>query len=304
MSGKIEILMATYNGAAFIRQQISSIKTQTFTDWVLRVHDDGSSDRTVEIIREMAADDARIELLDDGLTFHSPAMNFMHLLKHSEADYIIFSDQDDIWLENKLQLMYEEIIKHSMYKPLAVYSNGYIYNCNTNDISGRSILSGPKNLGNVLFQNGGIQGCAIMMNRALTDICRNHPDFICMHDHLVTLAAFTFGRMVYVDQKLMLYRRHSDAVTDVSAGNFMEKAKLFAVNRKPILDARHVKAIRAFYECYKNMMSAETRQLYDLFFRLLAKGRLYRVYAILRYPFGLYNSKLVLLAKMLFRPFM
>lgn len=303
MKGKIEILMATYNGESFIKQQIASIQNQTMKDWRLYVHDDGSTDSTVSIIRDMASQDPRIILIDDGISFHAPAPNFMHLLKQANSDYVIFSDQDDIWLENKLEIMYHKIQQCDPSVPTAIYSNGYIYNSDTNEISGRSILVPPSGLGTVFFMNGGIQGCAIMMNRSLYQICRNYSGFLVMHDHIVTLAAFTFGRMIYIDQRLMLYRRHSQTVTDVASRNFRDKIMLFMNTHKPVIDRKHFRAIREFYEFYSSEISGKEKLLYLEFLRMEKMSRLEVAYTILKLPFNLYNSKLILLAKLCFRPF-
>lgn len=303
MKQKIDILMATYNGESFIRQQIASIQNQTMTDWVLYIHDDGSTDLTLEIIREFALQDERIVLIEDGISFHEPASNFMYLLKYVQSDYVIFSDQDDIWLENKLEVMYREIQHYDAQIPVAVYGNGYIYNSNSNEISGRSILVPPAGLGTVLFMNGGIQGCAVMMNRALYKICQEYSGFLAMHDHVVTLAAFTFGRMIYIDQKLMLYRRHNQTVTDVVFRNFGDKIVSFVHNRKPVIDLKHFKAIQAFYYFYAERMAEKERNLFLHFLKMEKMSRLRLMYTILRYPFNLYNSKFILLAKLFIRPF-
>ena len=78
----IDILMATYNGAKFIASQIRSLQNQTFTDWKLLIHDDGSTDGTIEILNFFCANDKRINIINDGIQFHNCALNFMHLLKY------------------------------------------------------------------------------------------------------------------------------------------------------------------------------------------------------------------------------
>lgn len=299
----IDILMATYNGAEFIEQQIRSIQSQTWHEWNLYVHDDGSSDDTVTIVRSMAQCDKRIILLEDEKSMHSPALNFMYLLQYSTADFTIFSDQDDVWLENKLEVLYQRIVVEDQKLPIAVYGNAYIYNGLTNEISGKAILAPYGSLGETLFSNGGIQGCAIMMNRRLREICVDMPEYICMHDHLVTLAAFTFGRMLYVDKRLMLYRRHKDAVTDVTARNFEDKIRLFVKERKPVIDHNHFKAIESFYMHYAGKMSQDNSRIFLSFFKMIKQNFFLRVWTILRYPFCLYNSKLILISKMIVRPF-
>ena len=78
--GKIDLLLATYNGARYLPAQIRSLQNQTYDDWTLYVHDDGSTDATLDVVRRFAAADARIRLVDDGRRFGSPADNFLHLL--------------------------------------------------------------------------------------------------------------------------------------------------------------------------------------------------------------------------------
>ena len=104
---QIDILMATYNGGEYIAAQIRSLQNQTFSDWHLIVHDDGSTDDTMKIVNDFCKIDNRIEVLDDGKSFHGPAGNFVHLMKSSTAPYMIFCDQDDIWLEDKLQKLHD-----------------------------------------------------------------------------------------------------------------------------------------------------------------------------------------------------
>ena len=124
---KIDILMATYNGASYIIPQIQSLQNQTFANWKLYIHDDGSTDETMKIIQSIATTDSRICIIKDGIRFHESGLNFMHLLKFSKAPFCIFCDQDDIWLENKLELMLRFIEAKDNTIPQAVYSNSYIY---------------------------------------------------------------------------------------------------------------------------------------------------------------------------------
>lgn len=83
----IDILLATFNGASYIRSQIFSIISQDYTDWRLIIHDDGSTDKTVDLIKELASYDQRIRLIEDNVTHLGPGANFMHLLNFSDAPY-------------------------------------------------------------------------------------------------------------------------------------------------------------------------------------------------------------------------
>ena len=211
---KLDILMATYNGEAYISQQIYSLQQQTFTDWRLLIHDDGSTDRTLEIIRDLAASDPRICLIEDGLCFHSAGRNFMHLLSLSTAPFISFCDEDDIWLQDKLSTQMEAIQAEDNNIPQCVYCNAYVYNVKANrPIGGNSILNIVKDLHDVLFANGGIQGCAMIINNKLREKCLLFKGRIAMHDHLITLVNALFGHFTYIPRRLFLYRRYTGAVT-------------------------------------------------------------------------------------------
>jgi len=93
----IEILLATYNGEKFLQEQLDSILHQTFQDWRIVAHDDGSTDATLEILQQFQLEHpSKIHILDDGLSFGSARDNFEHLMKHAAADYIMLCDQDDV----------------------------------------------------------------------------------------------------------------------------------------------------------------------------------------------------------------
>ena len=71
----VEILMATYNGERFIRDQICSIINQTYTNWHLLIHDDGSTDNTLKILRCLSENDERICIIEDGIKFGNAGDN-------------------------------------------------------------------------------------------------------------------------------------------------------------------------------------------------------------------------------------
>ena len=259
---KIDILLATYNGAEYIATQVRSLQSQTFADWCLLVHDDGSTDNTLEILEQFAKNDNRIRIVNDGKRFHNCALNFMHLLGVSVAPFCIFCDQDDVWLENKLQVMYDAILSKDNTQPQAVYSNSFVYNPDVPTIGGSASLCLPTCVKDVLFMNAGIQGCALMFNAALRSICRNVPKVVAMHDHVVTLAAATFGTLTYVDRHLMLYRRHEKAVTGPTAKRLTDRIAPFFDSTKTVLDKKHYAAIQSFIETYNLLISDKDKAIF------------------------------------------
>lgn len=299
---QIDILMATYNGAQYITAQIRSLQNQTFTDWKLIVHDDGSTDQTLDIVRSFAAQDNRIKLIEDGMQFHGSAGNFMHLLSHSTAPFCMCCDQDDIWLENKLQLMLDEIQRYDNSIPQAVYSNSYVYNANREEISGYATLCFPYVLKDVLFQNSGVQGCAILINAKLRDICKNAPQIVAMHDHVITLAATVFGQLHYLPMRLMLYRRHEATVTGHTAKSLGERVRHFFEGKKTVLDAKHYESIKSFVSKYDPIIPAEKKAIFEDFFRFEKERRWKRCIHIFCGGYRIYGKRRILCIKTLLRP--
>jgi glycosyltransferase involved in cell wall biosynthesis len=108
---KIAILLATYNGEAFLREQIASIEAQTASGWTVYFHDDGSTDGTMEIIRAYtAADPDRFQYIDGPAT-GGAKNNFFYLLGQVDAPYYFFCDQDDIWERNKVEVTHRRMLK-------------------------------------------------------------------------------------------------------------------------------------------------------------------------------------------------
>lgn len=186
---KIDIILATYNGARFIRTQICSVLSQTYPHWRLLIHDDGSTDDTVRIVKEMAASDTRIQLIEDGVKGLGPGGNFMHLLRCSEAPYVCLCDQDDLWLENKLSVMLEAIEQKDNTRPQVIVTNAYLWTSGQdNRIKGKSNSCVYTKLKDVLFVNGGMQGATMILNATMRKYINKPYRHIAMHDQVITLA--------------------------------------------------------------------------------------------------------------------
>lgn len=299
----IDILMATYNGASYIRTQIQSLQAQTLTDWKLYIHDDGSSDDTMSILKEMKAMDSRINIIEDGIRFHESGLNFMHLLKFSKAPFCIFCDQDDIWLENKLELMLRFIEAKDNTIPQAVYSNSYVYIPETSDISGYATLCFPQKLKDVLFLNSGIQGCALMFNAALRDICKNAPDIVAMHDHVLTVCAAALGELSYLNKRLMLYRRHQSTVTGPTAKKLSDRYNSFFDRDKTVMSHKHYLALQSLYQKYETYISDDNKKIFSDYFRFEKECRIRRFFHVLAKGYKLYGRTSILAIKVLLRKF-
>ena len=99
---KIDILLATYNGEEYLEEQLNSILNQTYKNFNLIISDDNSTDSTVKILDKYSKKDSRIIVYKQNRNL-GVVSNFEFLLSKVESKYFMFSDQDDIWIETKIE---------------------------------------------------------------------------------------------------------------------------------------------------------------------------------------------------------
>lgn len=299
----IDILLATYNGERYLKGQIFSILSQNHTNWRLLVHDDGSMDDTVNILSEFAKQDSRIILIKDNINLRSPGANFMHLLSFVRSEFICFCDQDDIWFEDRLEVLLKNIIDKPRDKPLVIYSNSLIYRGGhtIGPIVNRVKISTLKQL---LFFNGGYQGATAIFNKEMAKFINRDYSFIAMHDQILNLAGIITGGIEFLDHSLLLYRQHSSNVTTHIISNFwiriavaLQKRNLF------VLDINYYNGIEAFYNQHKSHINSKDDRIFKLFLSYPKSHPTKRFISILFENFTIENSKIYLLLKIIFRKF-
>ena len=293
----IDVLLATYNGEKYLEAQLYSLLWQTHKDWRLIVHDDGSTDNTVAIIKNFQKIDNRIILIEDGIKCGGAAKNFLHLLSMpSSSDYFIFCDQDDIWFESKLSDLRNCFVDDI---PKAVFCNGYSYSIDKGIISDKITSVFPKRLEDQLFLNAGIQGCSLMFNKALKDKMGNLPNNQAMHDHFVTLFAVTFGELSYLPKNLMLYRQFHEGKATANIDSSISKRLKSEI---PIIDRKHFEATLIFYKHYFNVLSDKQKSLFEEYFRYSkSNSMLEKISIILKNDFNIYGKSYMLLLKTILR---
>lgn len=302
---KVDILLACYNGEQYIANQIFSLQQQTHSNWHLYIRDDGSTDNTIAIIKNLMSIDARITLIEDNKGNLGPALNFKELFKYSTASYAICCDQDDIWFEKKLEnLLKTASEKFNMTMPCMIYCDGYGYNSETGLINLQTIASKHVDgLENFLFFNGGRQGCSSLMNKQLVLKFIEYPgDNLYMHDSLVSILAYTFGSVFFLPDKLMLYRQHMQNVTgNMPVGVFAKlKLNLFVCRTGVIGDKIYMER-KSFFEFYKADLSKKNSYYFNEYLSFMTAGKIRRLQIIILNKFTLDGSLLKLCIKTLLR---
>ncbi|MCK3941530.1 glycosyltransferase family 2 protein [Streptococcus suis] len=212
---KVNILMSTYNGQQFLAEQIRSIQEQTFSDWTLLIRDDGSSDQTKDLLQDFARQDSRIRLIDvEEQNNLGVIKSFHRLVQYEKADYYFFSDQDDVWLPDKLEVSLQEARLYPTDQPLMVYMDLTVVNQDLQVMTESMIRSQSHHANTELVQElteNTVTGGVAMINHALAELWSGTED-ILMHDWYLALLASALGKLVFIDKPGELYRQHSDNV--------------------------------------------------------------------------------------------
>ncbi|AND79148.1 glycosyltransferase family 2 protein [Streptococcus pantholopis] len=271
---KVNILMSTYNGESFVAEQIESIQAQTFKNWQLLIRDDGSSDRTPNIIEQYVKKDRRIRFINaDKRENIGVIQNFFTLVKYEKADYYFFSDQDDIWLQDKLEMTLKEAAKYEKNSPLVVYTDLKIVDRNLTVLQESMIKtqSGHANTDLLaeLTENT-VTGGTMLINHALAEQW-HHCRSLLMHDWYLALLASALGRLVYLDRATELYRQHDSNV--LGARTWSKRMKNWLRPHK--LLEKYWLLITASQKQAENLLdldlSDDTRDLVEAYVSLLDK---------------------------------
>jgi glycosyltransferase involved in cell wall biosynthesis len=191
------------------------LQRQTVTDWRLLVRDDGSSDGTPERLARWAVRESvresRIQVLQDGRGNLGFSANFHHVLGQAEAPYVMFCDQDDCWLETKIERTWAALQAQEVRtpgEPVLAHCDCIVTDEVLRFTSGRLVAAWAKGQGltSTLFTNP-VQGATLMMNTALRQLLLRHAPQ-AHFDYQAALVAEATGWRVYVDEALLLYRQH------------------------------------------------------------------------------------------------
>lgn len=220
-SSNVVILLASYEGSAYIREQIDSIRAQTYKDWLLYVRDDGSHDETVTIVNRMAAMDERIQLIPrSSCTNGGAAANFaalMQLAAGSDGRYFMFADQDDVWVPGKIDMLLDSMGKLEVEgrpeMPALVHSDLEVVDASLQRLHPsffryQGIRHQGENALRILFPQNFVTGCTVLFNRPALDLALPVPDDVVMHDWWLALVVAATGQIGFVDRPTVRYRQH------------------------------------------------------------------------------------------------
>ena len=240
-SAPIAILMATYNGSSCLKEQLDSLYNQTVSDWTLYIRDDCSTDNTIEIIAEYITIYSNIIIIKDGDKNIGAKNNFMRLLECVDSKYYMFSDQDDVWLPNKIEIslvQMHKLEKNNIDQPILVHTDVSLVdsklcllaksfwqesNINPNAMKGY----------NYLAICSYATGCTTLFNLKAKEVSFPVKEKAFMHDWWVSTQVAKKGIIFSIYDQTVLYRQHENNVFGV----------LYGKERKSLAKLRHLGSV-------------------------------------------------------------
>lgn len=218
-SATIAILMATYNGERYLAEQIDSLLAQTCQDWHLYIHDDGSTDRTMDVVRIYSEKYPEKICILDYPAQGGACRNFLSLLEHIEAQYYMFCDQDDVWETSKIEMEFsamKEVEERNEGKPIIVNSDLTVVDADLQTIHPsfwkyRNIYPNfVKHFEDFAAINV-VTGSTMLLNQQTKDVIHRPYTHAMMHDAWITLCATIHGGILRnIKTPTVLYRQHGN----------------------------------------------------------------------------------------------
>jgi len=296
----ISILLPTYNGEEFIAEQIESILSQSVKDFKLFILDDLSTDNTFAIACEYARRYPHVVFAEQNETNTGGASsNFIQLMMRIRDDYVMLCDQDDVWLDDKIELSLEKIVEmeqaYDSSTPILVHTDLTVTDENLRIISNSyksmaNIDFGFNRLNNLIAMNIPT-GCTIMYNRALSELITTEPDFVVMHDWWASLIAAAFGEIGYVDAPTVLYRQHernSIGAKRVLSPKYIQYV-LSNINVMAEKLNNSYRQARSFLKIYYEDLNGVQMELFSAHGSMHRRSKVGKIFTMIRYNTFLYG---------------
>jgi glycosyltransferase involved in cell wall biosynthesis len=293
---KIDILLATLNGAPFLQEQLVSIQQQSYKAWRLLVGDDGSTDFTLQILRNLARQAPETILLESENPLPLGAcQNFSFLLEKSTSAYVMFCDQDDVWLPDKISSTFAAMKsaerQYGVSTPLLVHTDLQVVDKQLQTIA-PSFFQYQQISPNLdcqlhrLLPQNAVTGCTIMANRPLVNLATPIPKEAMMHDWWLALVASVFGHIIYINKATIFYRQHGmNSVGSTRWGLKRMIMKLLTPNQTKNMILRSIHQANVFLNRYSKQIPFPQRALIEAYATLPYMSKTKRIQTIFKYRF-------------------
>lgn len=328
----ITILLCSYNGAPYIEAQLRSIMDQSEQGFRVLVSDDGSSDGTPKLVQELAeGHPGKIALLRQPVPSGGACRHFLSLLTSGswkmefwqgaseeqacqemkknqgmEPDYLMFSDQDDVWhpdkIEKTLRRMKALEAVYQKETPLLVHCDSVVVDADMRMIApsytAYQQMTQSRNQFHQLLVQNNVTGGAMMINRSLAELIHSMPAHAVMHDQWIALVAAAFGEIRYLEEALYDYRQHGSNVLGAEKGNpVKEVLGRLGIGRRDGRSKKEMDVVsrsvyqglfqqaESFQEIYGGQLKPRQKKQLAAFIRMQHQNRGGKIWCILRHGF-------------------
>lgn len=312
----ITVLVAAYQGKEYLAEQLDSILNQSLPGLRILISDDGSDDGTWDIIETYVRRfRGRIRgirhVKTQGDSLNPVAANFFYLLSQAEGDYILLSDQDDVWKKNKAECMMDVMAEAEAdwgaETPVLLHSDAVVADRDLNVIAPsffeyQHIGFEGIGLNRILVENP-VTGGAVMMNKALLSYLRKAPEQCFMHDWWIAMTASCFGKIHCIREPLYFYRQHGSNTLGARKTGSAEDLKRRAGRGNEVKN-NYIKMFgqaSCFLEHYHGELTGKQTATLQAFLSLPYKGPVRRLWTVCRHRFYK-NSGIQTLAQCLTMP--
>jgi glycosyltransferase involved in cell wall biosynthesis len=275
----ISVVIATYNGEPFLRKQLDSILSQSLQPKEIIVIDDCSSDATIDILNEYASTNTsfKITLNENNIGY---ICSFEKGMRLATGEFIALSDQDDIWMPEKLEILYQSIGSH-----LIIYSNSALI-----DENGASLHKKMSDIKNQIGYNNCLMytigawapGHTFLFKKELVDLCIPFPSIVT-HDFWLGFVATCYSPIKYLPETLVLYRQHT--FNAIGANTHAKKTNQ-AKPTKAALQEKSKERMQLLYEkCPASLIEQKRvlKTISDSYLSFSFKNNLTRMLVFLKY---------------------
>lgn len=257
---KVQVLLSTYNGEKYLKEQIESIMKQEEVEISLLVRDDGSTDKTLLILAELAQKYKNITVYQG--KNKGPARSFMELLnKSGDFSYYAFADQDDVWNSKKMIVAIQKL-QGQEETPALYLSSLDIVNENLELIEKKKI-TGNFSIEGAIIKNFAY-GCTQVLNKKMRNVINQYsPQYLIMHDSWITRVCYAIGGTVIIDENSYIqYRQHESNVVGYKDGGFRKLKKQWKIACVDKISMR-VNIAKELKEGYDDLLTDHARQVID-----------------------------------------
>ena len=264
---QVQILLSTWNGERWLPALLDSLLQQTYTDWELLIRDDGSQDQTLKILLEWKqANPEKVAILEINGMHLGSAFSFSRLVEMSTAPLLMFCDQDDVWLPQKISVKMDAMQRLSAQNDincsLLVHTDLTLINAQDELLADsfwqwRGFDTQQSKQGYLLTNT--VTGCATLFNQVTAEKAFPLPAGVQHHDHWLALVCAWFGEIYPIEQPTVHYRQHDDNEVGAGLANYLHVTAASIPGRVEAWS----KQAEIFLHCFGSELSAADCRLIE-----------------------------------------